>query len=288
MDKKNDKNKEEQEKIQKIREEYDTVLTEALVRERREFARVREKIPVILMGEKTEARLFSLDISLGGIRLLWNKPLKIGEKYDLSVALGEVGTWINVKGEVIWQNAHDGNHEIGMKFVEIDENQANLLKNYLETITQSLKVSVTRPSISPEKEKRRHPRVARLLLAIIRTDEIVGQPSSGLIVDISLGGARLVTSREFPVDSTVTVAIEVEEKKVIHLKGRIVWSNHVEALKKFQHGIEFVHAIEFKEYSQQIKETLEAIIGYQSSLKEVNLVETLLAIMHEQRRLEEQ
>ena len=288
MDKKNDKNNKEQDKIQKIREEYNAVLTEALVRERREFPRVREKIPIILMGEKTEARLFSLDISLGGVRLLWNKPLKIGEKYDLAMALDEVGTWINVKGEVIWQNPHEKDHEIGMKFVEIDENQANLLQNHLDGIAQSLKVNVTRPSVPPEKEKRRHPRVARLLLAVIRTEEMVGQPSSALIVDISLGGARLVTSREFPVNSSVTVAIEVEDKKVIHLKGRIVWSNHVEALKKFQHGIEFVHAIEFKEYSQQIKETLESIIGYQSSLKEVNLVETLLAIMHEQRRLEQQ
>ena len=288
MDKKNDKNNKEQDKIQKIREEYNAVLTEALVRERREFPRVREKIPIILMGEKTEARLFSLDISLGGVRLLWNKPLKIGEKYDLAMALDEVGTWINVKGEVIWQNPHEKDHEIGMKFVEIDENQANLLQNHLDGIAQSLKVNVTRPSVPPEKEKRRHPRVARLLLAVIRTEEMVGQPSSALIVDISLGGARLVTSREFPVNSSVTVAIEVEDKKVIHLKGRIVWSNHVEALKKFQHGIEFVHAIEFKEYSQQIKETLELIIGYQSSLKEVNLVETLLAIMHEQRRLEQQ
>ncbi len=274
---------EEEKKLRKIREEYEALLQEAAVRkERRSTPRLSGTIPVTLKEKTAEAHLFSLDVGLGGIRLVWDEPLKLGEHYDLAVALDATRTWVHLQAEVIWQKAQGKTYEIGMKFTSVEESEKRKLNAFLEEATYNIQAAVSASGLSgPDEEKRRFARVPRLFLALIETKEGGAEKLSGLIVDISLGGARLISSRRLEEDQVVVLHIELEENNVISVPSRIVWSNHVDALKKFQHGVEFVHAVEFKDYPDEVRSVLDTYIHYQNTMKELNLVQTLLEVMRE-------
>lgn len=271
--------KNEEQEIRKIRKEYDALLQEALNRERRKFVRVNESVPVLLKGKEEQGYFFSMDVGLGGIRFTWSEALAIGERFQLSIALDKIKTWIHVEGEVIWQRPYDGKFEIGMVFTAAAADEKDNLNHYLQEVSLGLNMSGDADEDTRLQEKRNHPRVSRLFLSIIEFPGAEAEKSPGLILDISLGGARLLSGRQIPEETRIRLNVEMEGSDAIHLDGKVVWTNRVEALKKFQHGIEFLHAVQFGDYSSEIKRMLETYIHYQNALKELNLVETLLKII---------
>lgn len=79
------------------------------------------------------------NLSSGGLFVKTENPLKPGEHFWLELQLPELGEPIRVKAEVVWarddtQKARDLEPGMGLKFIEIMEQDLETLKNYLRPL----------------------------------------------------------------------------------------------------------------------------------------------------------
>lgn len=118
--------------------------------ERREFRRLMKSLPVrIIIGERGEAELLPLvanNISEGGIsvetRNLKEDSLFIlrqRHRVNLSIELPEPLERINVKAEMVWEKADNADlnksYDMGLKFVELMDNERNKLTSYISKMS---------------------------------------------------------------------------------------------------------------------------------------------------------
>jgi c-di-GMP-binding flagellar brake protein YcgR len=253
--------------FEEIRQEYERL--KFPWEERRAFPRLQEALPVRFMGEEIQSHLFSIDVGGGGVRIVTQKPLNPTRTYEFELLLKGFKDPIRVKGKPVWTrplNIPNEYYESGLMFLEINAEDQEKIVQYAKK----------QPPLTSD-EKRKYLRVPRLLLVSL-TQDSEEKTLAGLIMDISLGGARILTSKLLPSKSVIDLKIELEEGESIIIQGLVMWGNAVEALKKFQHGIEFIHGVQFQTHEEKTKKIIEDYIKFRSSLVEVNLVETLLNI----------
>ncbi len=253
--------------FEEIRKEYESL--KFPWEERRAFPRKQEALPVRFMGEEIQSQLFSIDVGGGGVRIVTQKPLVQSKVYDFELLLKGLESPIRVKGKPVWTralNIPSEYYESGLMFQEIHPEDQEKIIEYAKK----------QPPLKQD-ERRKFLRVPRLLLVTLTHDS--GEKTlAGMILDISSGGARILTSKLLPQKTIIELKIELEEGEPLVVQGQVMWGNSVEALKKFQHGIEFVHGIKFQEQKEKTKEIIEDYLKFRNSLVEVNLVETLLNI----------
>lgn len=263
-----DKFEEQMKAIELIRKEYEELKFIAGLEERRKDQRVPETLPVQFQGHDLEAHLLSVDLGGGGIRIHHDNSVELGKIYSFSIFLESLPHPVAVRGRAVWQQEMAGKkgYEIGFMFEEIGDEEREAIK----------KLVAARGSTERE-DKRRFLRVPKLLFVSVERGD-AKEILPGLILDISPGGVRLLTSRQISEGTVVALSIELEERSPIQVQGKVVWGNQVEALRKFQHGIEFVHGIQFEEHAKAIDEMIEEYIKFRYQQAEVNMVELLLGL----------
>ncbi len=100
---------------------------------RREFKRVHAPVfcrPVGLLFKLLPEKQQALDISLGGMRIYSDEPLKKGAKLAVELFMPDATT-VSCKVEVVWIEAlpegSPAKHDVGLKFIDIrSDDQARL------------------------------------------------------------------------------------------------------------------------------------------------------------------
>lgn len=109
--------------------------------ERRRFPRVTVEIPVkyrliddqkelesVFDRKKKDTHSRSIDLSLGGIYVSTETPLKLGSILRIEIAVPQPITLISAFAEVVWSNDTGG----GLHFLAMKDEDSDILKNYLE------------------------------------------------------------------------------------------------------------------------------------------------------------
>lgn len=101
--------------------------------ERRQYKRVRAPVYCRTLGISQrflQARTQPLDISLGGMRIYSDEPVKKGLRLELELFLPD-NTTVTCKVEVVWvdalPNGSPARHDVGLKFIDVsDEDRRRL------------------------------------------------------------------------------------------------------------------------------------------------------------------
>ncbi len=65
--------------------------------------------------------------------------------------------------------------------------------------------------------------------------------------DLSQGGVRFMASEFLPINSQVTVRIQLEDRtKVLDVEGRVVWVRYNPMAENYQIGLEFINEADFQ------------------------------------------
>lgn len=94
--------------------------------EKRKFSRCRIKEKALIKKEDNrEVEGFVLDVSMGGMRVLLDKPIKIGSKLSGQFKVVPYLGQFFVQGEVIWSKpmaddkGNPGGYGVGAKFTKV-------------------------------------------------------------------------------------------------------------------------------------------------------------------------
>ncbi len=119
-------------------------------KQRRKFTRLVDTMPVeykILSGAESEGSpalegwTKSLDLSGGGMRLIFNKILQKGTKIKLKINLNEQNEPLIIIGHTVWakpaQGVQTGQYEIGVEFEGIAlEQKIKIIKHIYDRLKQ--------------------------------------------------------------------------------------------------------------------------------------------------------
>ncbi|MCJ7580724.1 MAG: PilZ domain-containing protein [Candidatus Aminicenantes bacterium] len=88
-------------------------------------------------------------------------------------------------------------------------------------------------------ERRVHPRIGKQVY--LRPSSVFGQ--SSMVEDISLGGLRIQSQKEYSIGETLLVQMSLEDSEWAEANLRVVWINEKkqDALSQFDIGCEFVN-----------------------------------------------
>ncbi|MBN1224668.1 MAG: PilZ domain-containing protein [Candidatus Aminicenantes bacterium] len=75
-------------------------------------------------------------------------------------------------------------------------------------------------------------------------DSVPGMMINALTKDISLGGAKILTTKPLPVDSVLRIQIDLSRTDLgIKLDGRVKWIKPSDGGNRYEIGVEFLHNI---------------------------------------------
>ncbi|GEM_PF-6196029 len=85
--------------------------------------------------EVSETVARGADLSEGGIGLLANNPIQLGEEVALQIVVPDSQTPISVKGRVVWQQSATSGFRLGLQFQEVEAlSQARILQLITERV----------------------------------------------------------------------------------------------------------------------------------------------------------
>jgi hypothetical protein len=114
------------------------------------------------------------------------------------------------------------------------------------------------------RERRKYLRIPRLLL-ILYVEENRQEPDPGIIVDLGLGGAKLLTRKSLPENRLITLIMELEEGRPIQVPGKIIWSRNVagdDDTSLFVDDAKYYQGVEFVDPSLDVKERILDYLDY--------------------------
>ena len=92
----------------------------------------QKEIELVLIRRKRETAR-TKDISLGGLYILANHGLKVGQVLRLYISLQTNSKIISPIAEVVWTNGKGG----GLRFISLRKEEKDLLGEYLDLISKS-------------------------------------------------------------------------------------------------------------------------------------------------------
>jgi c-di-GMP-binding flagellar brake protein YcgR len=111
-----------------------------LLKERRVYPRISLKIPVVFRVlddqeeiksvielRKKEKHGHTMDVSLGGLCIVTDQPLREGSILSLEITIPDLAKALKAMAEVVWSSESGG----GIRFLTMDENDMETLKSYL-------------------------------------------------------------------------------------------------------------------------------------------------------------
>lgn len=108
--------------------------------EKRAQKRVFISIDVDVVHESRLSKLYSRNLSKGGIYLKADEPLPVGEEVELSFYIKEIDKKINVKAVVVHSHSYETfedettlktHHGMGLKFVDISKEDQEVLDKFI-------------------------------------------------------------------------------------------------------------------------------------------------------------
>lgn len=124
-------------------------------------------------------------------------------------------------------------------------------------------------NVEPGRERRRYLRIPRLLL-ILYVEENRQEPDPGIIVDLGLGGARLLTRMSLPENRKVTLILELEEDNPIQVEGRITWTRNAvenEDTLPFVDDAKYYHGVEFQAVPADVMNKIVDYLDFSTNRK---------------------
>lgn len=99
--------------------------------------RIKKKLSLTFSDRNAFAKAYSDNLSAGGLFVRARNPLPEGEQFLLNLQLPELPESIKIQCEVAWTRAGGkdpghGNAGMGLKFVEISDEDRQILKEYVE------------------------------------------------------------------------------------------------------------------------------------------------------------
>jgi hypothetical protein len=91
----------------------------------------QKELESVFDRKKKDTHTRSLDLSLGGIYITSDQPLKVGSILRLEISVPEPTTLISAFAEVVWANDTGG----GLHFLAMKDEDMQYLKTYLEKLT---------------------------------------------------------------------------------------------------------------------------------------------------------
>ena len=110
-------------------------------------------------------------------------------------------------------------------------------------------ISLRVPLLEEPEEEVNMPMVSMIKLS---TDNV--NSLAAMLVDISSGGARIMS--QFPLirNNQVSMKIPLPGDDAVDVSGKIIWVRQMKLMREFNFGIEYMVGIEFDEPSREIKE----------------------------------
>ncbi|MFC1703398.1 PilZ domain-containing protein [Candidatus Omnitrophota bacterium] len=103
--------------------------------DRRRFAREDVHVPVRyeIKASKQFGATLTKDISEGGIKMTLERFLPLHTEVKLNINLEEIATLVHALGSIAWlrQIPYSDRYQLGIKFLEMDENYKKSLREYL-------------------------------------------------------------------------------------------------------------------------------------------------------------
>lgn len=186
-------------------------------------------------------KLQAFDLSKGGIGVVTKENLANGAFLTFDIGIEDIQ--YSIMGMVKWKMSDELTHRYGIEFM----GTGNMLYRHIDALSKNQSFF---HSVDPKHtERRRHER--REMIQEVVCSEIFrdGNPDGERITnrvmqmyDLSYQGTRLHSSLKLTVGAVISIQF-VKHKKVIALRGKIIWSKYT--LKgmsgmKYATGIEFI------------------------------------------------
>jgi c-di-GMP-binding flagellar brake protein YcgR len=78
-----------------------------------------------------------------------------------------------------------------------------------------------------------------------------------MLVDLSAGGARILSQYPISVGDSLNMVIPLSETEFIDTKGDLVWVKEMELMKEYRFGVEYMGGVQFLEPSERILEHIK-------------------------------
>ncbi|MCE1246451.1 MAG: PilZ domain-containing protein [Firmicutes bacterium] len=106
------------------------------------------------------------------------------------------------------------------------------------------------------KDRRKHVRIPMVCVIQIGI-EGEGEMQHCMLVDLSAGGARILSQFPIGVGDTLELIIPLSETDSVYTKGNLVWVKEMELMKEYRFGVEYMAGVQFGEPNQQIAEHIK-------------------------------
>jgi len=114
------------------------------------------------------------------------------------------------------------------------------------------------------RERRKYLRIPRLLL-ILYVEENRREPDPGIIVDLGIGGAKLLTRKSLTENRTITLTMELEEDHPLQVMGKIVWSRSIaeeDGSSPFVDDTKYYQGVEFIDVATDVRASILDYLDY--------------------------
>ncbi|MBU1078601.1 MAG: PilZ domain-containing protein [Spirochaetes bacterium] len=88
--------------------------------ERRKTERIKIDKPV---KSETHSIIKGIDVSTGGIKVIMNNKMEIGEMVQMHFHIPQIGNKFNVEAKVVWQKKTENGYAIGLEFKKVRSDQ---------------------------------------------------------------------------------------------------------------------------------------------------------------------
>lgn len=79
-----------------------------------------------------------------------------------------------------------------------------------------------------------------------------------MLVDLSAGGARILSQFPLSVGNTIDMIIPLAEEVSVGVKGDVVWVKEMEMMKEYRFGVEYMAGIQFHVVNEKIGEFIKS------------------------------
>lgn len=110
------------------------------------------------------------------------------------------------------------------------------------------------------KERRRHARIPMVCVIQARTSE-AGEAEPCMLVDVSAGGARILSQFPISAGDEMILTIPLSEEEIIDVSGCIMWIREMGLMKEYHFGVEYMAGVKFFEINEMIKKHIQIFMG---------------------------
>lgn len=196
------------------------------------------------------------DLSNGGMGVESEENLINGSFLTFDIEIE--GIKYNTMGIVKWKMSGEVTNKYGIEFV----GTGNMLYRHIDVISKHQ--SFFKMVEQQNKERRRHKRhdiIQEVICSeIFRDNNLEGERVTNRVMqmrDVSIQGTRLHSSQKLATGAFMSIQF-VMQKKIVALKGKIVWSKYS---LKGSSGMKYASGIEFINLSGEEKKSLKKLVS---------------------------